>query len=37
MTRKIAQLERFIADFRFYRDKGYAFRTAWFLASMPMP
>lgn len=37
MSRKFAQFARFIDDFRFYRDKGYAFRTAWFLASMPMP
>jgi hypothetical protein len=37
MSHKLAQLTRFIGDFRFYREKGYAFMAAWHLASMPMP
>jgi hypothetical protein len=37
MSHKLSQLLRFIGDFQFYRGKGYAFKAAWYLASMPMP
>jgi hypothetical protein len=37
MSHKIARFARFIGDFRYYLDKGYAYKDAWHLASMTMP
>jgi hypothetical protein len=37
MTRKIARFARFIGDYRFYREKGYDYKTSWDLASMTIP
>ncbi len=37
MTRKFARLTRLIRDYRFYRGKGYKFKTAWNMARMTIP
>ena len=37
MLRKLADFERFIANYRFYRDKGYNFKASWNLAGMTLP
>ncbi len=37
MSRKLAELNQFIRNFRFYLNKGYSFKTAWFFATMTLP
>jgi len=37
MLRKLADIVRFIGNYRYYRRNGSNFRTAWHLASMTLP
>lgn len=37
MSRTFVRFIRFIGDYRFYRGKGYDYKTAWNLASMTIP
>jgi hypothetical protein len=37
MSRKLANITRFIGNYRYYRRNGFNSRTAWHLASMTLP
>jgi len=37
MSHAFVRFARFIGDYRFYRGKGYNFKTSWDLASMTIP
>ncbi len=37
MSRKLAELLRFIENYRYYRQSGYSFKAAWIFAAMTLP
>jgi hypothetical protein len=37
MSRKWAELFRFIGNFLYYRQSGYSFKAAWIFATMTLP
>ena len=37
MSRKLAEISRFIGNFRYYRQSGYSFKAAWFYATLTLP
>jgi len=37
MSRKLADLFRFIGNYRYYRRSGYGFKAAWIVATMTLP
>jgi hypothetical protein len=37
MSHKLAKLFRFIENYRYYRQNGYSFKSAWFTATLTLP
>ena len=37
MLRKLAELNQFIGNFRYYRNEGDSFKAAWFFATTALP
>jgi hypothetical protein len=37
MSHKLAELLQFIGNYRHYRNEGYSFKAAWFIATVTLP